>query len=49
MRRQIDTLAFERLRCPLGPRRQLLYELLCVQEQELLEAVREARREPLAV
>ena len=36
VRRQLECLAFERLRAPLGPRRQLLYELLCLREQQLL-------------
>ena len=36
MRRQLESLTFERLRAPLGPRRQLLYDLLCLREQELL-------------
>jgi hypothetical protein len=36
VRRQLECLAFERLRGPLGARRQLLYDLLCLREQELL-------------
>lgn len=36
VRRQLESLTFERLRAPLGPRRQLLYDLLCLREQELL-------------
>ena len=36
VRRQLEGLAFERLRGPLGARRQFLYELLCLREQELL-------------
>jgi len=36
VRRQLECLAFERLRSPLDARRQLLYELLCLREQELL-------------
>jgi len=45
VRRQIESLALERLRRPLGPRRQLLYELLCLQEQELLDRLRRAEGE----